>query len=774
MKMKDSTTYPFAGLRLVTICAWTAVAIGCLIADRRENDELLSSNALTMAKASFDKDLLFRRWATLHGGVYVPVTAQTPANPYLKHAERDIVTPSGRRLTLMNPAYMTRQIHELSRTSGNAPLGHITSLKPLRPENAPDPWEAKALASFQQGVPEAGEFVGSYYRYMRPLTVEKPCLSCHAVQGYREGDLRGGISVSVPVAELLGALAHERAAHQVIIVAVWLTGLAGIWFGLRKIGDATVALVVERNNLVSLFDAAPVSMLLIDDRREVVRVNRAMERSFGGDFDGIKDRRCGAVLGCARALCSVNGCGAEPECPSCPLNHAITRATQQGEPSTGEAAVVTAGPQGRSFWVNFGVAPLLLDGRRFVMLSLVDITYRKESEDALRQSELRYRLLVESVPAMLFKIGPDGRFQFHDDKIEQLCGYAKEEFDTGSMNWLDLVHEADRDKVSQALRDAAQPGGESSLEFRVTTGAGKPAWLLARARCTPDSRGGHSDVIGVLIDVTEQKQLEERYLHSQKLEAVGRLAGGVAHDFNNLLTVIMGHADILAHSCGDVGVVRVAASRIVSAAEKAATLTRQLLTFSRKQIFAPVVLNLSQVVAGLEPMLRPLIKEDIGVITASSPSPCLVLADKGQMEQVLVNLVVNACDAMPLGGTLNITTSTIDLDQSLCLRLGKELAPGSYVLLSVSDTGVGMDRETIGHIFDPFFTTKEVGKGTGLGLSTVHGIVKQSGGDIRVYSTPGQGTTFRIYLPLFSGSGVRHAPPSESCAAAGKLDVLAA
>jgi two-component system, cell cycle sensor histidine kinase and response regulator CckA len=773
MKSKVTTPYPrpfpFIRFRLVTILAWTAVAIGCMVWEYNESREFLSSNARAMAKASIEKDLVLRRWAAMHGGVYVPVTGRTSPNPYLNVPERDIVTPSGRRLTLMNPAYLTRQIFEISRSSGNAPQGHITSLKPIRPENAPDAWEAKALASFEKGVPEFGEFRKidgrTYYRFICSLRTEKTCLSCHAAQGYREGDVRGGISVSMPVAELAGAVARNNAADELLIIAVWLTGLAGIWFGFRKIGDSTAALVVERNNLTSIFDAAPVSMLLIDDRMEVVRVNRAMERNFGRAFDDMADRSRGGVLSCVNAYADPRGCGSAPECGCCTLNHAIRQGADPGVSSTGEACVMTAGPEGGApLWVNYGVEPVLLDGRRFVTLSLVDITFRTRSEEALRESELRYRLMVEALPALVFRVSPDGRIRFHDNKIEELCGYAKEEFDSGRMNLLDLVKEEDRAKVSLAFKDTVNQGGQMSIEFRICTSAGKQAWLFARARCAPDVEGNSPGVIGVIIDQTEQKQLEERYLHAQKMEAVGRLAGGIAHDFNNLLTVIIGYADILRHSGGENTVVKGAATRIISASDKAASLIRQLLMFSRKQIFSPVLLNLSQVVSDFESMMCRLIDQDVMLLTDCTPAPCLVLADKGQMEQVLMNLAVNASDAMPSGGTLNITTSTIDLDATISRLVGKDIARGPYVLLTVSDTGVGMDQETISQIFDPFFTTKEVGKGTGLGLATVHGIVKQCGGGIRVYSELGKGTTFRIYLPMFRGEGALHTPPAQNSA----------
>ncbi|MCM0081440.1 DUF3365 domain-containing protein [Geomonas sp. Red32] len=749
------TRFPFHKLRLATVIGWTMVAIGCLAGEYQQSREFLLTNAKAMAKLSFDKDLLFRRWGASHGGVYVPVSPSTQPNPYLKVPEREIATGSGRLLTLVNPAYMIRQLYELSRRDSYAPQGHITSLNPIRPENHPDAWESAALAAFERGVPEYGEmtsFAGkNYYRYMRPLMAEKACLNCHAAQGYREGQLRGGISVWIPLEGLVKVTDHNRFSHQSVIVAVWLIGLLGIWVGWRKIGEATANLTVERNNLTAIFDAAPVSMLLVDENLQVVRVNRAMQTNFSLEVTGWRGQRPGGVVRCINALVDERGCGAAHDCLSCPLNNAIWTAMQQGRAATGEACIVTmTGGEYDVVTVEYGVERIVLEGRPFVILSLADITEARKSQDDLKESELRYRTMVETLPVLLFRIASDGRLSFHDRKVEELCGFTKDEFASLERDWFSLVKEADRPRVDQALRGARIPGGECSVEFRIVTSTGKEAWLLAQAHFAP-AAGESSGAIGVMVDITQQKQLEERYLHAQKLEAVGRLAGGIAHDFNNLLTVIMGNVEIVAHFDADPAMIRIASGQIMAASEKAAGLVRQLLAFSRKQVFSPMVLDLNQVIAGMEPMVRQLTNGHIGLVTDCASQPCLVMADKGQMEQVIMNLALNARDAMPEGGILDIVTSTIDLDATCSPMVGKDVTPGRYVLLSVTDSGVGIDAQTLSHIFDPFFTTKEVGKGTGLGLATVHGIVKQSGGEIRVYSEVGRGTTFRVYLPLYHG-----------------------
>ncbi len=265
-----------------------------------------------------------------------------------------------------------------------------------------------------------------------------------------------------------------------------------------------------------------------------------------------------------------------------------------------------------------------------------------------------------------------------------------------------------------------------------------------------DEHGKVMHVVAIKEDVTARKLLEEQFRQAQKMEAVGRLAAGVAHDFNNLLTVIMGYSEIMLERFPSGDPIRDYAIEIKAAGEKAAGLTRQLLAFSRQQVLAPQILDLNKLITNLTKMLKRMIGEDVHLVFNSGSFHATVKADPGLIEQVILNLAVNARDAMPRGGKLTVETARVEVDETYKLT-HPAVSAGPYVMLAVSDTGCGMDKDTQAHIFEPFFTTKEQGKGTGLGLATVYGIVKQSGGSVWVYSEPGAGTTFKIYLPAFDG-----------------------
>jgi PAS domain S-box-containing protein len=384
------------------------------------------------------------------------------------------------------------------------------------------------------------------------------------------------------------------------------------------------------------------------------------------------------------------------------------------------------------------------------------ITKRKESEAALRHSEARYRSLVQGAPYGIYRSDIDGRFLDVNPALVAILGYDSE----AEL----LALDPDRD-VYQSAGDSRRLAERLLREHRVPDFEahwkrkdGMRITVALRGRLVKDPGGAGSFEI-MVENVTERRRLEGELQHSQRMEAVGRLAGGVAHDFNNLLTVIGGYVDFLQETVGPDSPMVGDITNIKNAADRAVALTRQLLAFSRRQMLQPVVLSLNEVVTDLEKILVRVIGEDVHLLTKLDPALGQVRADAGQIEQVIMNLVINARDALPEGGKVTVETANVELDEEYCRR-HVAARPGHFVMISVSDDGCGMDEETRSRIFEPFFTTKERGKGTGLGLSTAYGIVKQSGGFIWVYSEPGQGTTFKIYLPRIEEAISRHAPTS--------------
>jgi len=393
---------------------------------------------------------------------------------------------------------------------------------------------------------------------------------------------------------------------------------------------------------------------------------------------------------------------------------------------------------------------ITIAGKTYVISMVLDITERKRTEEALRKSEELYTRLVDSIPDLIVRTDLDGKIFFVNDYALQISGYSREEIE--GQNMLMLVSPEDRDRMIQnALLMRERRLGPQEYSLIMKDGRKIPFEVNGDVLRSGD--GIPFGLVNVCRNITQRKQAEQekeqlqaQLIQAQKMESVGRLAGGVAHDFNNMLSVILGNTELAMDRVDPSDPLRKVLQDILNAGQRSADLTRQLLAFARKQIAVPKVLDLNDTVSGMLKMLRRLIGEDIDLSWNPGYNLWKLLIDPSQVDQVLANLTVNARDAIEKSGRIVIDTTNVICDDAYC-SVHPECIPGEYVMLSVSDDGCGMDRETLSKIFEPFFTTKKEGHGTGLGLATVYGIVRQNSGFINVYSEAGMGTTFKIYLP---------------------------
>jgi two-component system, cell cycle sensor histidine kinase and response regulator CckA len=371
---------------------------------------------------------------------------------------------------------------------------------------------------------------------------------------------------------------------------------------------------------------------------------------------------------------------------------------------------------------------------------------RLQSAEALRAGEERVRFALQSAGVGIWDMDCATGILQWSETIEAHYGLRPGTFNGAFAAFVERIHPDDRESMLETFGEAMKSGADFTMKHRSIWPDGTVRWLSGAGRFHLGDHGMAVRGVGISLDVTEQRVLEEQLRQSQKLEAIGQLAGGVAHDFNNVLTAILGFSELILSGLSSDDPLKADVLEIKRAGERAAGLTRQLLAFGRKQILQPRILSVNAIIGGTESMLKRLILEHVNLTVRLAQDVGLIVMDPTQLEQILINLVVNAADAMPRGGRLTIETENVKLDEHYRPR-ELPVTPGDYMMLSVSDTGVGMDEATSRHVFEPFFTTKGVGKGTGLGLATVYGIVKQSGGDIRVHSERGRGSTFKIYLP---------------------------
>ncbi|MEI6207604.1 MAG: PAS domain S-box protein [Desulfuromonadales bacterium] len=758
--------------RYAAICSllWTTLLSFLFAAYFAENRQAIREIGRSMALASFEKDILFRRWATRHGDVYVPETAVTPANPYLAHIpERDITTPSGRRLTLVNPAYLSRQIFELARERPDLPQGHITSLNPLRSENNPDPWEMQALKILEQGAKEVVEPVvingQPHLRFMRPLITEKPCLTCHSTQGYQEGNGRGGVSVTLSLVPIIAPMNGQMQQVASIHAFIWLLGLGFIWVGTRKISRTMTLLRNERNSLIEseekllrnqrqladIIDFLPDATLAVDREKRIIIWNRAIEEMTGVP--------AAEMLGKGEYACTIPFYGeARPHLMDLvfeerkELESRYPHITRKGDTLKAEVFCPSL-YNNKGAWVFAKASPLHDQSGNTIgaIESIRDVTQRKRAEAVLAESEERYRALFTRAGDGIFIMSTDGKLIEVNDSFARMHGYSVLEIKQMSLQDLDTP-ETFRLAPGRIRRLLA--GELMTFEVEHYHKDGHVFPLEVSASLIPS--GGENYIQCFHRDITERKQaeeerrqLEQQFHHAQKLESLGVLAGGIAHDFNNILTVILGHCYLAREDLDSEQEYKTSFLQIESAANRAADLCRQMLTYSGKSESVKTGLSLWLLVDEVVKMLKAAISKNVTIELDLKHDVPEIMGDIGQIQQIVMNLIINAAEAIGgANGDIRVALSKLVVEANTADKdaFGTPIHVGSYACLQVTDTGCGMDEETQKRIFEPFFTTKFTGRG--LGMSAIRGIVKAHDGFLLVTSTPGVGTKFKVCFPL--------------------------
>ncbi len=648
----------------------------------------------------------------------------------------------------------------------------------INPHNAPDAWEIRALNAFENGVAEVSEVnavEGSQHlRLMRPLITEQGCLKCHEYQGYQVGDVRGGISVSVPLSKVAGTHDMQIAGGAVAHGAIWLFGLGMLSVGSRKLSRSEHALRESEECYRTVADYTadweywmmpdgtfrymspscvticgysqdefyrdPALMMQVihpDDR------SRYEQHAYGHHCKHTSesmDFRIVTSSGSTRWISHVCRVvyGGDGKMNGIRASNRDITDRKQAEEALHEQTL-----QLEDEMAERQMAQETLQEQAVVLEE--QITEIRQAEEAIRMSEEKFSKAFDNAPIMMtVSTMDDGTYLDVNKKFSELSGFSYAEAVGKKSDQLGWISAEQRQQLMVQLHNT---GSVPGVELQLCTKEGNSIICVYYAEIiTVD---GRPCLLALAHDVTEHKIMEEHLRHSQKMEAIGQLAGGVAHDFNNILTVIMGYGNLLQMNPQLEQLQLEEVNQIVAASERAARLTRGLLTFSRKEPMNFEHLNLNDIVKHVQKFLVRVIGEDIQLNIQCSDLKIMVNVDATHIEQVLINLATNSRDALPKGGAITIGTGLDTIGETFVHTHGYGL-PGEYACITIADNGCGMDESIRKKIFEPFFTTKEVGKGTGLGMAIVYGIIKQHNGYITLQSDVGVGTEFRIYLPLSS------------------------
>lgn len=567
---------------------------------------------------------------------------------------------------------------------------------------------------------------GRWYRYGVPAAIFIPFTISLLIFKMQQP----GTHSSVPMVSLFAV------APVLVFVPLVLFGASMLGRMERERRRSEEALRISTQRFSSVVASAMDAIITLDENQRVIVFNRAAEKTFG---------------------CSSNEALGKSLDRFLPLQ--FRGAHHEHIRKFGEAGITTRSmtspsilsavrANGEQFPIEATISQVQVEGQKLYTVILRDITERKRAEETLRQSEARFRSIYEQAAVGIEQVALSGQLLMVNATLCRMLGYSESEL--LGMKTEEITHPDDYAREVELLNTMQRDHQHSyEIEKRYRHRDGALVWVHVTSSMVNGPDGEPLYRISVIQNLTERKRAEEQLKQAQKMEAIGRLAGGVAHDFNTLLNVMLGYSELLLDELPPEDVRRERVLQIKNSGDAAALLTKQLLALSRKQSIAQEVLDLREVASKMTPILGRLLRDDIELTVKCCEELCPVKVDPGQIQQLMLNLTANAADAMPDGGHLDIEVRTVELDEPY-VQQHPALKVGRYATLVISDSGTGMDAETVAHVFEPFFTTKESGKGTGLGLATVYGIVKRNGGDIWLYSEPDVGTIFKIFLPLSS------------------------
>jgi len=722
---------------------WTLIIGGSMLWAYVQEINAARTAATEAARQHLIHDLSYREWNNIHSCIYTPIADSAQPGPYLENNyERDIAPPSDRFLTLRIPDIMTKQVYELGSQKA-AIRSHITSLDPIRPENEPDAWEKIALEAFRAGDNEylsISNLDGQpFARIMKPLKTEKKCLSCHHDQGYREGEIRGGIGVSVPLAPYRAIAQQNQRVIVFLHIILWSLGIAAVFLGARRFqhrmeeyNKTHKALKNTEERFKNLTEMLPEAVFETDENIYLTYANQKAFDLFGYSPDDLKKglRGLDMIAPEDRDRARAN----------------IEKRMRGEEPGTIEYTAIRK--DGSTFPVLFHAGTILKDGKPAGMRGIiVDITERKQNEKVLLESQLRYRIVAENTHDWEFWMAPDGEFRWISPSCELVSGRSVSDFTDDPSLMKEIIHPDDRIIWDNHKHETRHPASSEQIEFRIIHPDGSERWIQHKCRPVYDDQGHYIGTRGINRDITETKRLRELEYRAERLEMAGTIAGQVAHDFNNLLTPIIVYPDFIREGLPPDSPLKEYIDKIEYAANNMADINQDLLTMGRRAHYNRELIDINQVVQRAAREMETH-SSAVAFRLHLSRDIMTVKGAAAQIHRALVNLIVNALDAMPDGGTITIKSENYYADD-ISIAFGR-VPKGEYVRLTVSDTGHGIPEDIIQNILDPFFTTKATNKrrGSGLGLSVVHAVIKDHNGYLDLSTEQDKGTSFFLYFPI--------------------------